>query len=163
MRDSAYSNGIWHGIYWRFIGGSVLALILLQWLGFRYLHYPVLQSVPVVLMVISYLVIPRAKERRLLNALLGVAAMFVLDLALEVFAEHDLTAALRVGQLGQFIQLNAFGLLLGIAVAYGYLRLSQWSEQKRMAREAKRKADREGQAPTVQRRVHHKNKKRGRR
>jgi hypothetical protein len=114
-------------------------------------------------MVISYLVIPRAKERRLLNALLGVAAMFVLDLALEIFAEHDLTVALHSGQLGQFIQLNVFGVLLGVAVAYAYLRLSLWSEQKRMDREAKHRSERDVQSSTVQRRVHHNKKKRGRR
>lgn len=149
MSNNETQAGVRNGIYWRFLGLSVLAVAALQVVAKYALHYPIVQSLPLAELIVAYLVIPRAKERRLMNAIIGVLASFVVGVLLAIFVEKDLQQAIAAHQLVPFLELYiAFPLLLGLVVAFAYLRLTEWSEKKRSQIEEKRNRDRAGSEPT---------------
>lgn len=150
----------WKGLEWKLVGFSVAGIIALQLVAHYFLiHYQIIQSLSLTVLLVSYIIIPRAKSRKLANALVGVIAVWVIGVVLEITLEHGLSSAIHLGEVMPFIELTVIPLLLGIAMAYGYLRLTTWSTRKRMEMDARRKEGKS--APTSQpaKRVHHKNRR----
>lgn len=155
MANQNADGGNWKGIHWRFIGMTVLAIAVLQVIAQYAVHYPILESLPLAVLIVSYVVIPRVKERRLANALTGVVASYVIGLILEcVFDWSEILTAIQKGAVANLLELNVFPILLGLVVAFAYLRLTQWSERKRGQMESKRRAKLGTPEPAPQRRVH---------
>jgi small-conductance mechanosensitive channel len=152
--------GVRNGIYWRFLGLSVIGIAVLQVIALYAMHYLISQSLPLAELIVAYLVIPRAKERRLTNALIGVLASFVIGVLLEIFLEKDLQAAIASHQVMSYVEMFVlFPLILGLIVSYAYLRLTEWSEKKRATLEEKRRKERAETAPVPVRRHTRKGKK----
>ncbi|KPV43220.1 hypothetical protein [Alicyclobacillus ferrooxydans] len=164
MSNDGLQAGIRNGIYWRFLSIAVVAVAALQVVAKYALHYPISQSLPLAELVVAYLVIPRAKERRLMNAIIGVLAAFVIGVLLEIFVPGEMQTAIAKHQLMTYIKFYVlFPLLLGLVVAFAYLRLTEWSEKKRATIEAKRNRERADSAPPPPVRRHSKKKKKRRR
>ena len=156
MSDWTTSAGIWKGWYWRYVSLTILAIAVLQVIAFYVVPYDLLNSLPIAVLSISYLVILKVKERRLANALVAVALAFVLGVVLQLTLEYH---GLPHGkQLGFWLQSNGWTLLMGGLMAYAYLRLTQWSEKKRTQLEAKRKSEKVAERPQPQKRNHKKRK-----
>jgi hypothetical protein len=155
---------IWKGWRWRFVGLTVLSIAVLQILLLFTLKYDFVQSLPLAVLIVSYIIVPRVEERKLGNAIAGVIAMFVVDLILLLAFELNLwRQAWQMHVFWQFVGLNLFApLVLGLAMAYFYVWLTQWSEKKRAEIEAKRRA-REAESEPRPVRRHHKKKKRKKR
>ncbi|QSO45925.1 hypothetical protein [Alicyclobacillus mengziensis] len=148
MSNDGSQPGIKNGIYWRFLGISVVGVAVLQVVAKYAVHYPIYQSLPLAELIVAYLIIPRAKERRLTNALVGVVAAFVVGVLLDFLVEKSPQLAMQQGTFMQFLELYIlFPLLLGLVVAFAYLRLTEWSEKKRSALEQKRNQDRASHEP----------------
>ncbi|MCL6453148.1 MAG: hypothetical protein K6T78_05900 [Alicyclobacillus sp.] len=157
MANEETGKGVWNGIHWRFIGLTVVVLAALQVAGQYLARYPVLESLPLAVLIVSYIVIPRVKERRLANALTGVIAMYVVGLILEaVFDWRSVQSALAQHAVWNLVELNVFPLLLGVLVAFAYLRLTEWSERKRAEAERKRRQEKGVPEPEQRPRVHSK-------
>ncbi|QSO53287.1 hypothetical protein JZ785_05280 [Alicyclobacillus curvatus] len=167
MTNGGSQPGIKNGIYWRFLGISVVGVAVLQVVAKFALKYPIFQSLPLAELIVAYLIIPKAKERRLTNAVVGVLAAFVVGVLLDFFVERSPQLAMSQGTFIQFIELYIlFPLLLGLVVAFAYLRLTEWSEKKRAAIEQKRSQERAGKEPAPPVRRHSansRNKKKKRR
>lgn len=149
MSNDGLQAGIRNGIYWRFLSISVLGVAVLQVVAKFAMRYPISASLPLAELIVAYLVIPRAKERRLTNAIIGVLAAFVIGVLLEIFLPGEMQAAIAKHQVMSYIELYMlFPLLLGLVVAFAYLRLTEWSEKKRASIEAKRNRERADSAPT---------------
>ncbi|CAM3799538.1 hypothetical protein [Alicyclobacillus pomorum] len=164
MSEYTTDKGIWNGWYWRLIGLSVMSIAIVQLLLKYVIHYSLFVSLPMAVLVISYIVVPRAKERTLANALLGVFSMFVVSAALAlIFEPAVVQQAAKQHIVRQFLlEYLALPLLLGITLAYGYLRLSQWSDKKRAELEEKRRAQMVADKPVPPRRIHRKKKRKKR-
>lgn len=134
MDIQSSSKGIYNGWHYRFVGIVVALLAVLQILAHMTLKYTVATSLPLAVVVVSYIVAPRVKERRLANTIAGVLGIFVIDLLLEVFWEHAQSPSMA-----NFLELNGFALVMGIVLAFLYLKLTQWSEKKRAELDAKRR------------------------
>ncbi|MCL6517753.1 hypothetical protein [Alicyclobacillus sp.] len=163
MNEST-TPGVWRGWYWRLMAWTIVAVVILQVAAYYLVpnHYPISQSMLLAMLVVSYIVIPRAQERRLANALVAIAITFVINLILEAVVERGWQTAAATHQLGPYVELNVLYLVFSFAMAYIYLRLTQWSDRKRAELEAKRRAERAKDEP-VRRRVHSKKKKKKRR
>lgn len=164
--DTTYttSNGVWNGWSWRFVGLTVLAVAVLQVILKLAMHYQLYASLPLAVLIVSYVIIPRVKERKLANAIVGVIATFIIGVILELALEMDLLQqAAASHMLTQFVLMNmGFPLVLGLLMSYMYLRLTQWSDKKRLQMEAKRRAtNATTSSPPIRR--HHQNKKRKKR
>jgi membrane-bound ClpP family serine protease len=160
-----YTTNKWvrNGWYWRFVGLTVLSIAALQIVLKLTLKYDLVQSLPLALLVVSYIILPRVEERKLGNAIAGVVAMFIVNLVLLPTFELDLMKQVWQAHIfWQFAALNLLlPLLLGLVMAYFYLRLTQWSERKRAELEAKRRASAEPEQRPVRR--HHRKKKKKKR
>ncbi len=154
----------WKGWRWRFVGLTVLSIAVLQIVMLFTLKYDLVQSLPLAVLIISYIIVPRVEERKLGNAIAGVIAMFIVDVILLLAFEFNLfKQAWQMHVFWQFIGLNlVIPLLLGLFLAYFYLRLTRWSEKKRAEIEAKRRASAAASESRPVRR-HHKKKKRKKR
>jgi hypothetical protein len=159
LENYTTAKGIWNGWYYRLIGIVVLAVAILQVLA-QYLlkNYPIIMTVPVAIVIVAYLIIPRIRERRLGNAILGVVAAFVVDVILEFVL--PLPNGVHF-PLGVVVQSNALALVMGIVLAYLYLKLTIWSEKKRLELEQKRQENMG--TPTKPPVRHHRKKKKKRR
>jgi hypothetical protein len=163
MSDYTTKNGVWNGWSWRYVGILVIGIAVLQLAVWYEFKYPIIQSLPLAVLIVSYLIIPRVKERRLGNAIAGVIATFIVGLVLEITVEHNLQTFMHKGQLMGFVELNVFPLLLGITVAFVNLRMTLWSEKKRDQLAEKRRLETAGKsASTLQQRVHRTKKKKRR-
>lgn len=159
MSQNETQPGVMNGIYWRFLSLSVLGVAVLQVVAYYALHYQLIVSLPLAELIVAYLIIPRAKQRRLTNAIIGVLASFVIGVLLDIFLEHDLQTAIANHQVISFLEISIlFPLLLGLVVAFAYLRLTEWSEKKRAALDEKKSRERATtqSAPPVR---HHSNKR----
>lgn len=155
MANRNANGGIWNGLHWRFTGLVVLAIAVLQVIAQYAVHYPILESLPLAVLIISYVIIPRVKERRLTNALIGVIASYIVGLILELsLNRNEILLAIHQHAVPNLLELNVFPLLLGVVVAFAYLRLTEWSERKRSQMETKRRSERGVPDPVPQRRVH---------
>lgn len=135
MEQYTTGNGIYKGIYWRYIGLITLALSALEVVAHYALKYPLISSLGLAEVVMVYLVVPRTKERRLTNAILAVVATEVVGIILQLFLG---TGELAKYKLSGVVGFDAFSLALGVVAAYLYLRLSIWSDRKRAETDAKR-------------------------
>lgn len=144
MNEQHSAPGVWNGIHWRFVGITVVAIAVLQVIASFAFKYPVLMSLPLALLVVSYLVIPRVKVRRLMNAMIGVVAMFIIGVLLELFVDGNPMVAAQTAKVTplNYVESNGFALVLGLVVAFAYLKLTEWSEKKRAQSEARRSAER---------------------
>lgn len=160
MRKFNWSDPVVDGWHWRFVGLTVVAILFLQIVADYLLKYRVVTTVPLGVLFAAYVIIPRIKERRLGNALAGAIAVFIVDVILEIVLDYHGTQFAAANR-SAFLQFNVYALLLGIAVCYGYLKLTQWSERKRdqMAERRRNEARPTGQAP----RRHHSDKRKKRR
>ncbi|MDQ0188298.1 hypothetical protein JI721_15275 [Alicyclobacillus cycloheptanicus] len=156
MQNGNESKSSWNGWRFRYVGMTVLVIVVLQVVADYAIHYKLVTTIPLGVLFAAYVIIPRIKERRLGNALLGALAVWVIDVILEVFIDfhgNELAAANR----SAFLQYNLYALALGVVVCWGYLKLTEWSERKRAQMEAKRQAETQPAQPV---RRHHKKKKR---
>lgn len=159
MENYTTGKGIWNGWYYRLIGTVVLVVAILQVLA-QYLlkNYPIVTTVPVAIVIVAYLIIPRIRERRLGNAILGVVVAFVVDVILELVLPLPNGAHFPRSVV---VQSNALALVMGIVLAYLYLKLTIWSEKKRLELEQKRQESLGApKKPPVR---HHRKKKKKRR
>ncbi|SFU89230.1 hypothetical protein [Alicyclobacillus macrosporangiidus] len=156
--------GVWRGWHWRLMAWTIAVIVVLQVAAYYFVpnHYPIVQSTLLAMLIVSYVIIPRAQERRLANAFVAIAVTFLIDLALEALIERGWQTAAATHQLLPYVELNALYLVFSFAMAFIYLRLTQWSDRKRAELEAKRRAERMKDEP-VRRRVHSKKKKKKRR
>lgn len=162
MSDFTTSSGVWKGWHWRYVSITVLVIGLLQAIAYLTFHYDLVTSLPIAVLSVSYLVILRVKERRLGNALASVIAMFVLGVILQVSLQHY-GYTWHGTKFLIWVQGDAWTLVIGLVMAYAYLRLTQWSERKRGELDAKR-ADKTKSTSTVQPvRRHNKKRKKKRR
>ncbi|MCL6636810.1 MAG: hypothetical protein K6T26_02570 [Alicyclobacillus sp.] len=160
MTDLTTDRGIWRGWHWRLGGLTVAAVLVLQVIAYFAVHYPLEQSLLLAMLMVSYVIIPKAQERRLANAMAGVVVTFVLGLLLQFLLEDTWAKALAQGEWLSLAELNVLNLAVGLSMAYLYLRLTQWSERKRSAAAAQRAA--ESRPPHTHRRVHRKKKRKRR-
>lgn len=151
-------NGVWRGWHWQIISLMVVGLGALQTVAAIWLHYPVTTSMPMAMLIVIYLVVPRTKERQLANTLAAVVAMFLVNLLLEFSLPSP---TVKVGWIA-LLEMNLWMLIMGLLMAFLYLRVMRWSERKRVqmedrrrSRETPAKADR----PTVNVRRHRWKKK----
>lgn len=159
-------QGIKYGIYWRMVGLTVLLIAVLQLLAFYAFHYPFTTSMPLAVLLVTYITVPRTKERRLLNAVLGVVLVFVIGLVFELLLQGlDPTLQKLPGpSTWGFWLNNAFYLVFGLLMSYVFLLVTQWSERKRVQMEEKRAREQApNDRPTAQVRHHRTKKKRKRR
>lgn len=158
MAEFNFSKPVVNGWHWRTLALTVAAIAVLQIILDVATKYTVVMTAPLGVLFVGYLVIPRIKERRLGNALVGVTAIFVIDLILQ-FA-LDMHGKSPVSQ-GVFLEENGMSLLLGAFVCFGYTRMTDWSDRKRAEREARRRAETSpAQIQAHPARRHHSKKKR---
>lgn len=157
----SFSKPVINGWHWRTITLTVAAIALLQVvLDQMTRHYSVVATAPLGVLFVGYIIIPKVKERRVANALVGVIAVFVIDLILQLGLDfHGLPPA---GSQRLFLEDNLMSLVLGALVCFGYTKLTEWSERKRGEREAKRRVQTTPTESYPQRR-HHNNKNRRKR
>ena len=142
MSEWTTTTGIWKGFYWRFIAITVASLAVVQVLGFYFGHFFLTQTLPFSVLVTIYMVVPRAKERRLANALVGGAAAFVIGIVLQLAFQYHWTEELQAQQWPLFWEQNLFTLVMGTSLAVLYLRVTEWSERRRAKWDAKRAIER---------------------
>lgn len=159
LSDYTTSSGVWKGWHWRYVSITVLVIALLQALAYLTLKYDLVSSLPIAVLSVSYLVILRVKERRLANALAAVLSSFILGVILQVSLQHY-GYTWHGKQFLYWLQSDAWTLVIGLAMAFAYLRLTQWSERKRAELDAKRATTAKSSTPTPVRRHHKKRKKR---
>lgn len=157
LTEFNFSKPVINGWHWRTLAITVVAIAALQViLDLATSKYNIVMTTPIAVLFVGYLVIPRIKERRVGNAVVGVLAIFAIDLILQVTLDaHGKTPV--TGAI--FLEENAMSLLLGAFVVFGYTRMTAWSDRKREEREAKRR----GEAAPAQNhppRRHHSKKKR---
>ncbi|GMA52346.1 hypothetical protein GCM10025857_37030 [Alicyclobacillus contaminans] len=164
MTEYTTSKGVWNGWYWRLIGGATLAIAALQLLLKGIIHYPLFSGLPLAVMIIVYIIVPRAKERTLANAIVAVVVMYVVSAALAFGFEWNTVALYAAHHLLPLFILQelVIPLLLGVVLAYVYLRLSRWSDRKRAEIEAKRRQEQAADAPP-RKRVHSKKRRKKKR
>lgn len=158
MSEFTTSSGVWKGWHWRYVSITVLVIALLQALAYLTFQYNLVSSLPIAVLSVSYLVILRVKERRLANALVAVLASFVIGVILQISLQHY-GYTWHGQQFLYWLQSDAWTLVIGLVMAYAYLRLTQWSERKRGELDAKRAATTKASTPTPVRRHHKKRKK----
>jgi membrane-bound ClpP family serine protease len=154
-------NGVWNGWHWRLVGSTVAIIAVLQLVMKYAMHYPLVQSLPLAVLIVVYIVVPRLKQRRLANAVAGVVASFIIGAILELTLENYFNLAVHQGVVWQLVLTNlVFPLLLGLVMAFAYVKLNAWSERKRMETEAKRRATATTVSTEVpKKRVHRTNRK----
>lgn len=156
MAEFNFSKPVVNGWHWRTLAITVAAIAVLQVILDLTTRYTVVMTAPLGVLFVGYLVIPRIKERRVGNAVVGVAAIFIIDLILQ-FA-LDMHGKSPVSQ-AVFLEENGMSLLLGAFVCFGYTRMTDWSDRKRQEREARRRTE-TAPAQTHPQRRHHSKKKR---
>ncbi|WDL96982.1 hypothetical protein [Alicyclobacillus sp. ALC3] len=158
MPEFNFSKPVVNGWHWRTLALTVAAIAVLQVILNLVTRYSVATTAPLGVLFVGYLVIPKIKERRLGNALVGVTAIFVIDLILQVLLDtHGKNAVSQA----VFVEENGMSLLLGAFVCFGYTRMTDWSDRKREEREARRRAQTSpAQAEVHPTRRHHSKKKR---
>jgi len=162
MSDYTTGNGIWNGWSWRFVGFAVLGIALLQVALFYTVPLSFVTSLPLAVFAVAYIVILRVRERRLANAIVGVIASFVVGVVLELTMEGTYVQMWsKPGGHGAVITNLLSPLVLGLAMAFIYLRVTEWSESKRADLEEKRKRKSVTEVRPPQR-VHKKKKKKRR-
>ena len=164
--------GVWNGWHWRFLTILVVAICLLELIAWETLHYSMVTSVTLGVLIVIYVVIPRLTERRLAHSIIGVVAVVILTMAMEGFFESDIFKV--SGGPGYYFLYNGLALVIGIAMSFLYLRLTDWSARKRAENDAKRagraqsksttkSAEAEQTAPMQRRHERARNKKRKKR
>jgi len=164
LEEYTTGNGIYKGFYWRYIILVVLAISALELVALYAVHYPMVTSLSLAVLIVSYVVIPRTRERRLANAIASVILTVIVGVVLQIIFDRQSVA---VYHLAGVVELDALALLLGLVVAYLYLRLTMWSERRRAQVDAKRSSNAKSGSKTVQppQRRHHstKSRKKGKR
>lgn len=158
MNVLSASKWRYRGFAYGYVGLTVLAVAILQVIA-KFSGYPLINSGQLAVFVVVWFIVPRVRERRLANTLVGVIAIFVIDLILQLSLEFRAFTA----HLSQSLELNGFILVTGLVIGYLYLRLSVWSESKRAQLDAKRNQASSSRASTAtmpKKRVHRKNPKR---
>src|SRR5579875_4073564 len=128
------SKGIWNGWYWRYVGLTVLVVAILQVVSHYTIRWPMMQSTQLAMFIAMWFIVPRVQERRLANTLVGVILTFVIGVVLQLTLDQQFTLSHGVSY---FLEQNLIMLLVGVLLAYAYLKLSMWSERKRKEREAR--------------------------
>lgn len=152
------SANLLQGFQWKLIGASVGIIVVLQVVAAYAIQYPIVQSLSLTVLLVSYIIIPRAKSRKFQNAVVAVVLTWIIGVVLDIAVAPEWKTAVKEKLVMPHIELLVVPLLLGIAVAYGYMRLTDWSTRKRTEIENKRKAT---STPTAlpARRVHSKKKR----
>ncbi|QQE77017.1 hypothetical protein [Alicyclobacillus sp. SO9] len=168
MREYTTGKGIWNGWAWRLVGLTVLVISALEFIAVITVKTQIISSLMLGVMVVSYWVIPRIEERKLANAIVGVVATVIIGFILQM-ALHEQNAMIGkpprpVGMMG-ILQTDGLTLVVGIIMAYLYLRLTNWSQRKRAELDTKRSQKAASSSTSAPQRRHHsaKNKKRKKR
>jgi hypothetical protein len=133
--DEYKSGNMLKGLQWKLIGLSVAGISVLQVIAYFAMKFLLIQSLSLTVLLVSYIIIPRVKERKFAHAVVGVIGVWIIGVLLEVGLEKYWTV---VGQL-PFIEMCVYPLLLGIVVSYGYMRLTNWSNRKRSEIDARKR------------------------
>jgi membrane-associated HD superfamily phosphohydrolase len=144
VKKAPLFNSTWHGWYWQFIAVTVVLFGAIQTVADIWFHYWITTSMPLAVLVVTYLVVPRTKERRLANAVAGVILMFLVDLVLE----FSLPSQPVIQTWKSLLALNGYVLVFGLLMAYVFLRVTRYSERKRGEMEAKRSREQAPAKPT---------------
>lgn len=155
MSEYSNGNGVWNGWHWRFLTILVLAICGLELLAYKTMKYPMITSVTLGVLIVIYVAIPRLKERRLAHSLIGVVAVVIITSALEAYFEPDLFQ----NGVNAFLLYNGLALLIGIGMSFAYLKITDWSNAKRVQMEAKRRDQPGTTTPVQPQRRHSRGKK----
>jgi hypothetical protein len=153
------SGNLRQDLQWKLIGASVGIIVVLQVVAYYAIHYPLVQSLSLTVLLVSYIIVPRAKARKFENAVAGVIFTWIIGVVLDIALNKGWATALKNKQVMPYIELMVVPLLLGIAVAYGYMRLTNWSARKRTEIDNKRKTTSTPTTTLPARRVHTKKKR----
>lgn len=133
------SENMLKDLQWKLIGLSVAGISVLQVIAYYAMKFPLIQSLSLTVLLVSYIIIPRVKERKFANAVVGVIGVWIIGVLLEVGLEKYWTFGKGTGQILPFIEMCVYPLLLGIVVSYGYMRLTNWSNRKRSEIDARKR------------------------
>lgn len=135
MKKSFGLNQTWRGWHWQFILVIVVVLGALQTVADIWFRYPLTTSMPLAILLTIYLVVPRTKEQGLANTIASVILMFLVDLLLQF--SLPLPANMHATTLS-LLEMDAYVLVFGLIMAFVFLRLTRWSDKKRIEMENKR-------------------------
>ncbi|MFB5191094.1 hypothetical protein [Alicyclobacillus fastidiosus] len=159
---SSGGPGIWRGWYWRFVGGTVVVLAVLEVAAYYLSKYSFITSGELGMFISAILVVQRAKEKRTLNTLLATILGFVINVIFQLTLGY--AGTVHYGW-GFFFEQNAIIGAIGILFSVVYARTQEWSNRRRDQMQAKRRqeaAARDEDSDVPQVRVHRVKKKRGR-
>jgi len=153
--DNQLEQGsFFNGMRWKLVGLSVFAIAVLELCAAVFAKYPIATSLPLGLFIVGYIVVPRVKEYRYKNVFIGVIASFIIGVILELYIPGKTLYKSTAG----LLEFNLFYLLLGLVWSYVFIRLTTWSERKRLESDGKRAKTQTTITPPA---VRHHSKKRG--